>query len=317
VSIVALPGLKTVSERDYAQCAKRRTAGYEWVSFQAYNQGKRDYDLAPAKSAGIDAGVWGVSYDAARFHADAKALAEQAVKLGAQHYIIDIEMAAKNTRPNRGLKPAVDGARAGGWNGPVHLNTMGPPANPDVNDYTIDLQSILETGGGVFTQAYANETDTFLPSLAVQYWTRVGVPLDRLNLTVSLYPAEADKEHSGRRYDGAKWVELLNASGHKNKRAISIFMDEAMTDTDAEALKALTLKASTPPEPSATVSVNRAAALRFLADSIAYWRDVRLAEETLQRQRQTLAWRVLNMPETRANQIALRNALDEAGAPRP
>jgi hypothetical protein len=315
VNIIPVPGLKTIMEHDYARCAQLARHGYKWITFQAQNDAQiRDYDLNPARGAGLTPGVWGVSYNAATFHRDGHALGQQAVKLGAQHVTMDVEMAAKDTRPG-GLKPVIDGLRAGGWAGPVNLNTMGPPANPQVNDYAIDTQSFLDTGGGILTQAYANETDTFTPELAVQYWTRVGIPRDRLNLTISLYPAESDKQYPGRRYDGAKWVELLQAAGWDD--AISIFMAEAATDADLQALDAITLATSTPPPDPSPVAANRGAALRFLADSIAYWRDKHLAEETLQRQRQTLAWRLLNMPETRANQIALRDALDKAGAPRP
>lgn len=316
MNIIPVPGLKTVSERDYAHCAQRRRAGYEWVSFQVQNDTSvRSYDLAPAKSAGLDAGCWGVSYDAANFHRDGKALAEQTLKVGGQHLIGDIEMAAKNTRATRGLRPYIDGVRAGGWTGPVHLNTMGPPANPEVNDYQIDLESFLETGGGILTQAYANETDLFTPELAVAYWTRVGVPKDRLNLTISLMPAEADKQYPGRRYDGATYLQLLKDAGWTH-RAISIFLDEGMTDEDETELKPIT--APLPPPATSPIAENRQVALDHLADSVAYWRnDADLTEQAVARQRQTIAWRVLNVKQTTFNVDTLNQILDQMGAPKP
>jgi hypothetical protein len=316
IDIVRTPGLKTTSQQDYARCSELRQHGYEWITFQAQNGGStKDYDLGPAKAAGLEAGVWGVSYDAASFETDGKALAQQARKLGASHLIVDVEMAAKNTRDSRGLQPLIKGVRSGLWSGPVHLNTMGPPHTPSFNDYAIDLQSIAETGGGVFTQAYANETDSFAPEHAVTYWTRF-VPREALNMTISLYPAEADKEHPGRRYDGAKWVELLQAAGWD--RGISIFMSEAATDADLDALDAVTKVTVPPPTPVVDVAGNRNIMLERAAETIGYWRNVQnLDEDVLQRQRQTLAWRVLNVTQTGQNLRSIQAALDAAGAPRP
>jgi hypothetical protein len=82
--------------------------------------------------------------------------------------MINVELAAKGTLASRGMKPIVDGLRAAGWTGPVNLNTLGPPIDPEENDYELDLASFLETGGGVVTQAYFNETDHFRPSRAAR-----------------------------------------------------------------------------------------------------------------------------------------------------
>jgi len=72
-----------------------------------------------------------------------------------------------------------------------------------------------------------------------------------------------------------------------------------------------------PPVPS-PVADNRKGALRFLADSVAYNREeTDMTEETLSLQRQTLAWRVLNMKQSTGNVTAVRDALDKAGAPKP
>ena len=314
MNIIPTPGLLTVTAQDFNRCTLLRQHGYEHLAFQAQNDANLiDHDLTSAKSAGLYAGVWGVSYRIADFHRDGQALAQQAKKLGATHLTMDVEQAAKGTRSGRGLKPVVDGCRAGGWTGPIHLNTMGPPVNPDVNDYEIDVQSFLETGGGVFTQAYANETDSFTPELGVRYWTRVGVPRDRLNIQVSLYAAESDKEHPGRRYDGAKWSELLSAAGVA--REFSVFMAEAAKDEDLAGLDPHSMRAPIPP--GVDVAANRVTELALAQETVDHWRRNGMPEAKLQRQRQTLAWRVLQVTQTAANLDAIKADLDAAGAPKP
>lgn len=314
MNIITTPGLLTTSAQDFNRCSQLRQHGYEWIAFQLQNGASTfAHDLAGAKSAGLYAGGWGVTYRASNFYADAKALAEQTLRQGGTHLTMDVEEAAKNTGDARGLKPIIDGCRAGGWTGPVNLNTLGPPINPQANDYAMDIRSFLDTGGGVQTQCYANAYDTYAPELGVQYWTRVGVPRDRLNIQISLFPAESDAQHPGRRFDGATWTQLLKAASVT--REFSIFMAEAATDADLSGLDPLSIRA---PLVTSPITENRAAALGYLQASIAYWRNTgTISEATLQQQRQTLAWRVLNMPQTRTAQESVRNLLDNLGAPRP
>jgi len=180
----------------------------------------------------------------------------------------------------------------------------------------MDTQSFLDTGGGILPQAYANEEDESLPELCVRYWTRVGVPRDRLNLTISLYPAASDKGHPGRRYDGATWVPLLQAAGVKQD--FSIFMAEAATDADLEALDVLTTLKPLPPEPSVNVAANRLEELRLAKETVDYYRSSgRLTEAGIEINRQALAWRVLMTSQTGGNMRAIRDVLDAAGAPKP
>lgn len=77
------------------------------------------------------------------------------------------------------------------------------------------------------------------------------------------------------------------------------------------------MPAPTPQPPASPIADNRMAALAYLASSVSYWRNTGLAEETLQRQRQTLAWRVLNVPQTGANLRTLEAVLNQMGAPKP
>lgn len=314
--IVPKHGLKTVSEHSLDRYRQLAAYGYSWIAFQAQNDSStRDYFLQAARDAGLSPGVWGVSYASSNFYRDGYLLGKQAVKLGAEHLTGDIEFAAKDTKASRGLRPFIQGVRDGGWQHPINLNTMGPPATPEFNDYAIDLQSIFETGGAVLTQAYANETDLFTPKAAVTYWSRL-LPLEDLNLTISLYPAEADKQYPGRRLTGAQYVELLKAAGWN--KGISIFMAEAMTDDDMRALKEITIAPPPPPQPPDVDTVmNRRVALDRLQESVDYWESIGLTDQTISRQRQTLAWRVLAMPQTKAYMAELDDVLDSMNAPRP
>ena len=310
-----LPGLQASADIPADRLRSFKAHGYGWITYQAQNgDGTRDFDLAPAKAVGLSAGVWGVSYDQSAFFADGLALGRQALKLGAEHVMMNVEMPAKRTQASRGMKPIVDGLRAAGWTGPVNLNTLGPPVDPEANDYELDLASFLETGGGVLTQAYFNETDHYRPARAVRYFTRVGVPRDKLNLTISIMPAESDKRKARAILRGANYVPLLKEA--RLGKAFSIFLAEAVTSADLTALDKVTQ--APPPKPGTNVDVsgNRAEALKRLAASIADWRAGGLTEESISLQRQTLAWRMLNTAESGARLRVLRAALDLANAPR-
>jgi hypothetical protein len=185
--------------------------------------------------------------------------------------------------------------------------------DPEANDYELDLASFLETGGGVLTQAYFNETDHYRPARAVRYFTRIGVPRDKLNLTISIMPAESDKRKAGTILRGARYVPLLKEA--RLGKAFSIFLAEAVTVADLRALDKVTQ--APPPKPGTNVdaSGNRAEALKRLAASIADWRAGGLTEESISLQRQTLAWRVLGTAEWGPRMRALRESLDLAQAP--
>jgi len=220
-------------------------AAHGWApAFQVQNGGNspRDFDLGPARNAGCSPGVWGVTYNAADFRRDGETLGKQAVKLGAEHVQMDVEEAAKFTRASRGMKPIVDGIRAGGWAGPVHLNTMGAP-DGDGDDYQVDVQSFLETGGGVISQDYYNESMTFSPFRGVAYWCgKCGVPKDRYSSMIGLHISAPDKRRPNLRLSGAEWLPLLVSAGIR--RNVSIFMTEFATGADLTALDALTLAVS-------------------------------------------------------------------------
>ena len=166
------------------------------------------------------------------------------------------------------------------------------------------------------TQAYFNETDHYRPSRAVRYCrlSRLVAPRDRLNLTISIMPAESDKGKAGTVLRGAKYVPLLKEA--RLGRAFSIFLAEAVTSTDLRALDKVIRAPAPKPGTNVDVSGNRAEALERLAASIRDWRASGLSEESISLQRQTLAWRVLNTAESGARLRVLRAALDLAHAPR-
>jgi hypothetical protein len=237
--LYAQPGLLTNEQSPY-DLAALVGHGYRWLSFEAVDGTLLyDWNLEPARAAGLSPGVWGVTYgdhdnpDPDVFYRDGLALGRQAIELGAEHVMADIEACAKGTRSNAGLWPYVSGVRDGGWSGPVHLTTLGSPSDPERWDYEIDVDSFLDTGGGVFPQAYYNDYADYLPANCSTYWTRVGVPAGRLNMMIGLYTGLRG------RIDGEEWVGLLTDAGIG--RNLSIFMAQHGTKADWDSLETLTL----------------------------------------------------------------------------
>jgi hypothetical protein len=256
MNVYAEPGVLTTVQ-DPAPMTLRMLAafGVRWISYQAQNGGNdpADFDLEPARAAGLSPGVWGVTYgrghtpDAEIFLRDGRTLGSQAVKLGAEHLMVDVEYAAKGTRDGRLLRPIVDGVRAGGWSGPVHVTTLGAPRGPyglGANDYEIDIESFLETGGGMFSQDYAHATQSYAPKHGKAYWTAMGVPPARYSSMIGFHVAEGDQDTPGVRWTGAQWRPLLEEADVG--RAVSIFMAEFTTEADLAALEPL-FKTSAPP----------------------------------------------------------------------
>jgi hypothetical protein len=235
---------------DLAALVRRK---YTAVSFQVQNgDAIKDFDLEPARAAGLSPGVWGVTYgidnkqDASTFYRHGKALGAQAVRFDADHVQMDAEMCAKGTRSYRGLYPIVLGIQDAGWDGPIHLNTLGAPSNPMVNDFEIDIKSFLDTGGGIIAQAYYNDYVEYRPDLCKLYWLRMGVPADRLNLMLGLYPGKRGK------ISGANWVDLLTQAG--TTKAFSIFQAQHASEYDYTDLEVLTLAARTSTEARAEIA---------------------------------------------------------------
>lgn len=210
--------------------------GFEWATFQVYNPhlyaGVKDFDLAAVKAHGLkNVGVWGVIYDLTDFYTGGKALGTQAVKLGAQNCIVNAEMCMKNTRATRAALPIIRGIRDGGWAGPVDLITLGAPWNPDVNDYAMDLESFLDTGGSIHSEDYLNESEGYGVKEANVYYDRLGIPKEKVNHSIALYSGAKG------RIDGAVWVPILKNAGVT--RNFSTYMIQDGNAADYEALSQL------------------------------------------------------------------------------
>ena len=237
------PGLLTVVQRhDYERLYAH---GYRWVSFQHWYRGPRgsidsgEWNLAQPRAAGMEAGVWACVYEGEVFFTVGKNAAERAVTLGASHLIMDVEYALNGTRPG-GARPLIDGCRAGGWTGPVHLSTFGAPDKaPDGSfwDYGQDLDSFRQTGGIVMPQAYTNMHPPYNPGDSAAYYESKGVPRDRLNLTI--WPNGS--------LPASEWVAELQAAGLGP--AVSIFLPEQTTDGDFTTLEAITKAPVPQPDP--------------------------------------------------------------------
>lgn len=217
MSVVTTPSLLTcVDDHDFAAYKQH---GYTAVWYQTWNAGGREYSsAATCHAAGLEVAAWGVIYDQKGFYSDGKSLAESANRLGAKHLMADVEDCLKGTRSTRAATEIIRGVRDGGWSGPVHLTTLGAPQQkPDGTfwDYEFDLDSFLETGGGIFPQAYANQAPTYAPKLCVDYFVgQLKVPRERLNLMIWL-----DDKMSAN-----DWLALLEAA--QSGVAFSVFLAE-------------------------------------------------------------------------------------------
>jgi hypothetical protein len=251
VDISPLPGLITATSVPVGvETLKLRVAeGYGWISYQAVDHGKATgIEIGGGKAAGFQStGVWGVVYDQPAFHEFGVLLGREAIRLGAEHVIVDAEQCAKDTRATRGMLPVIVGLRDGGWLGPVHLSTLGAPVNGKPhgpNDFAIDVDSFLMTGGGVQAQAYVNAYDEYDPVLCMDYWLAVGVPKERINLTIDLAPEPGSANYPDD-LTGAGWATLLTEAGAG--RAFSVFMVEFGTLDDWAGLAPI---AAAPPPPT-------------------------------------------------------------------
>lgn len=228
---------------DYPQMVR---AGFEWVSYLTYNpelwRGTKDYDLGGVKAHGFKVvGVWGVIYTRDDFYNGAKTTARHAVDLGAQCLQINCEEIYKETRPNRLGKAIIKGARDGGWSGPVDLITYGAPWSPLVNDYNMDEQSFLETGGAIIPEAYYNESEGYEPALCKQYMDRLKIPAAQTNYMLGLYQGRRGK------IVGAAQVDLLEKA--KIGANFSIYMLQHLTQSDVTPLAAFIKKQAVQPKP--------------------------------------------------------------------
>ena len=227
-----------------------RRRGYEWISFQLVNGGTiNPIDIHKFSGPYPSVGCWGVVYDLSDFYNFGERLGREAVRQEADHVIVDAEQVAKYTRDNRGMKPIIDGLRAVGWSGPVHLSTLGAPSNAipyGGNDFGMDTESFLETGGGVQPQAYYNNYGEYRPDLCMDYWIACGVPRERINICIEVSKAEEGtaKEEA---IPGSGWVPLLKDAGVF--RNFNVYMTQFCFETDWDALEELSLPRDPEPEP--------------------------------------------------------------------
>jgi hypothetical protein len=244
-------------------------SGFTWVTYQAYNPklfvGVKEFDLKAVKAHGFKSvGIWGVIYDRDDFYHAGKAMAQGAVDMGAQNLVVNTEEVYKGTRPDRLGKEIIKGIRDGGWKSEVSLSTLGAPWSPLVNDYQMDEESFLETGGSIIPEAYYNESEGYKPFLCKQYLDRLKIPQDRQNYMIGLY--------SGKRghISGAAYVPLLEeASIGKN---FSCYMIQHMTQNDATEIGQYIRLASGPvPPPLPTNSTTAAQTRVKITDDADAW----------------------------------------------
>lgn len=330
--IAPLPGLITDQTRpvradgtDFVDLAELRPYGYEWISYQLVNGHEvTDVRIDGGREAGYPSvGCWGVVYDVADFHAFGLRLGAQALLQGCDHVLVDAEQCAKDTRAGRLMLPIVVGLREAGWHGPVHLSTLGAPVNAKPhgpNDFAIDVESFLSTGGSVQPQAYYNAYDEYAPWLCVDYWTAVGVPAGRLNLAIELVVEGGSAKETD--YTGAEWAGFLERAGVG--RNLNLYMVQYAYDDDLVGLERLTKPAApappipTPEDPDmepVTDQQSREAVVFAVQAAAQNW-----GSDDKPRARLTVCRRIAQSRNDDAKWNACRDAivaaLDAAGVPR-
>lgn len=282
-------------------------SGFKWASFQCYNPqlyaGTKEYDLAAVRAHGFTSvGVWGVLYSKADFYNGGKQIGASAVKQGAQHLIVDAEECYKDTRTLKSGQEIIKGIRDGGYNGAVDLSTLGSPSNPTVNDFAMDTFSFTDTGGSVQPQDYCNDYAEYTPKNSEIYWPRVGVPKEKLNHTIGLYPGKIGK------ISGNQWVTLLLEAKVGKNFSVYQVQDTTKADFDALAdyLKSLPTTSTTP----TYTSTQAKADMLFAAQK---WLNGQLPNKQLF-SRIRIAKRVLQSTDTQWSTISddIKTILDNA-----
>jgi hypothetical protein len=219
---------------------------HKWIAYQLQNGGNdfTEPNIRAARNAGLSPEGWGVTYAPdddnnnprhLSFYDQNMLLGVRAVQVGVEELQVDIEHAAVGTRTGQRLNVIIQALRAAGWTKPVHINTMGAPDSPETSDYEIDLKSFLDTGGGLFSQDYWNESDSFAPRLGVDYWVkRMGVPPSKYNSMIGLHTSGSDKRKPNLRVSGPLWKPLLSDAGIE--RNYSVFMSQHCDEVDLSAL---------------------------------------------------------------------------------
>lgn len=247
---ITVPSLLTCNQsHDYADYYRR---GYRVFWYQHWNRGNRgpldtggDYDFTACRQAQMDPGVWGVLYEDENVNRAelARQAAARALSLGAEHLMFDIEYNGFDAGP------IIDACKYAGWSGPVHLTCLGAPEyapNGSFYDYGYDLQSFLDTGGGIFPQAYyspypvSGRHPNYAAAITYDYfYGQCHVPEDRLNMMI--WP-------NG--YNSAE-VERDKLAEAGLGKAMSVFLAETTNEHNYDVLEAITLGPDneTGPEP--------------------------------------------------------------------
>lgn len=285
-----------------------KNCGFTWVTFQVYNPnlytGVKTFDLAAVRAHGFtNVGIYGVIYYTSDFYNGGKKIGETATAQGAQHVKVDAEQCYKDTRVGKLGSTIIEGIRDGGWTGAVSLSTLGAPSNPQVNDFVMDTKSFTDTGGCIEPQDYYNDYAEYRPDLCKLYWNRVGVPDNRLNHTIGLYPGNI------RKIKGAEWVNLLKEA--KIGKNFSVYQAQDATKEDYLAFKdyIASIPTQNVPTPVSASIIAKTEMIRIASNYLnqipnkALFSRIRIAKRILQSTDRQ--WNNVSIP--------IKNLLDDAG----
>lgn len=277
--------------------------GFEWATFQCYNPQlgyiDKEYDLAAVKAHGFkNVGLWAGVYDKSDFYHSGKQMAINALHMGADHIIFNIEYPMMYTRETQMAKPIVQGAKDNGWDKAISLCTLGAPWTPAVNDYGMDTKTFTDSGGCVITETYPNESEGYDLEPNKLYWSRVGVPTPKLTYLLGMYPGALGK------VSGTAYTQQMK--DNKVGKNYSLYMAQHATKEDYEAFKAYNAIVVIPaplPAPDPALAL-RDHARSELEEAIEIWKKQGKSDTVIHNTRVYQAWRVLDPTSDLVKRVA-------------
>jgi hypothetical protein len=214
--------------------AKLKAQGIKWIALQITDgttinpnteKALSEGYVAQLRAAGIQVGFWGVNRT--NPEAEAKVVAEQVKKYGADFYIADAEAEYKYTSPSGAWDPEALGRskrfiaafRAELPDLPSALSSYG---RTDLAD--LDWKAWQDAGFDWLPQSYLNEFPIYDPALCVDAAVESGWPRDRVHPTLGLWGGGQDRLVSADEY-----VASLRKGGSVG---FSSYLAEQMSDAD-------------------------------------------------------------------------------------
>jgi hypothetical protein len=242
MSIFVRPGLHTDVQESGKSLRDLRALGFEWIVYQVQNVQEngelqlKNRSLEEARSAGMKAGVWGVSYqNRGGLARDAAALRSLGGSMNAELYVFNVEY-VHDPEPYIEVFKTYAGPKA------IIMLVGDLPAMRDRGA----LKKLLDAGWDIIVETYTNDQPTLTVSVAEELGLRMGVPKERLSHALGMYHSNAIPGVSGT-HSGVEYALDLANAGVTNR--FSAWMVEHATMGDYVALARAITPADQAPDP--------------------------------------------------------------------